>query len=80
MVSDPWSELWVKIKPYFINTKLQLCTTEAEVQAFLTSALNENKCPVSGLGRFDPGKRVASTRYIGGWVGVGVSLNEVEKR
>jgi hypothetical protein len=47
---------------------------------FLTSTLNEGEWSASSLGRFTAGKRAHVTRWIGGLVGLGASLDTVEKR
>jgi hypothetical protein len=46
----------------------------------LTSALDEGEWSASQLRRFTPGERVAITHWVGGWVGPGTGLDDMEKR
>jgi hypothetical protein len=47
---------------------------------FLTSALVGGKWSDSRPGRFNPGERAPGTHWIGGWVHIIASLDEIEKR
>jgi hypothetical protein len=46
---------------------------------FLTSALDGGEWSDSLPSRFTPGERAPSTHWIGGWVGLRVGLEDVEK-
>jgi hypothetical protein len=46
---------------------------------FLISALDGGECSASHPGRFTPGERAPGTHWIGGWVGLRVDLDAVEK-
>jgi hypothetical protein len=47
---------------------------------FLTSALVGGERSVSSSGRFTPWEGVPGTHCIGGWVGLGTGLDDVERR
>jgi hypothetical protein len=47
---------------------------------FLTSALDDGGWSASRSGRFIPGGIATGTYWIGGWVGIRVCLNAMEKR
>jgi len=48
--------------------------------AFLTSALDAGEWSASRPGCFTLGKRSSDTHWVGGWVGLGTSLDAVAKR
>jgi hypothetical protein len=50
------------------------------IHAFLTTALVGGERSVSRPDRFTPGDRAPGTRWIGGWVGPRISLEDMEKR
>jgi hypothetical protein len=50
------------------------------IHVFLTSALVGGELSASRPGRFTPGERASCTHWIGGWVGPGTGLDDVERR
>jgi hypothetical protein len=50
------------------------------IHVFLTSALVSGEWSASRLGRFTPRERAPGTHWIGGWVGLRASLDDMEKR
>jgi hypothetical protein len=50
-----------------------------EIQIFLTSALAGGEWSVSRSGHFTPGERAPRVHWIGGWVSLRTSLDDVEK-
>jgi hypothetical protein len=52
---------------------------DVQIHVFLTSAL-VGELSASRPGRFISGARAPGTHWIGGWVGPGTSLDDVEKR
>jgi hypothetical protein len=53
---------------------------DVQIHIFLTSALVGGEWSPSCPGCFSPGGRAPGTRWIGGWVGPGAGLDDVEKR
>jgi hypothetical protein len=53
---------------------------EAQLHAFLTSALDGGEWSASRPGRLIAGERAPGTHGIGGWVGLRAGLDEVAKR
>jgi hypothetical protein len=51
-----------------------------QLHPFLISVLDGVELSASRPGRFTPGVRVSGTRWSGGWVGPGVSVDPVAKR
>jgi hypothetical protein len=61
------------------HTMKTYCGVEAELPAFLTSAL-VGGWSASRPGRFTPGERAPGTHWIGGWVGPRAGLDTIVKR
>jgi hypothetical protein len=53
---------------------------DVKIHTFLTSALVGGEWPASRPGRFTPGERAPGTHWIGGWLGPGAGVDDVEKR
>jgi hypothetical protein len=53
---------------------------DVEIHIFLTSALAAGEWSASGPCRFTSEERAPGTHWIGGWVGPGAGVDEVEKR
>jgi hypothetical protein len=50
------------------------------MHVFLTSALDGGQWPASRPCRFTPGERAPGSHWIGGWVGLIVGLDDMEKK
>jgi hypothetical protein len=53
---------------------------EVQLQAFLTSALDESERSASRSGRFTPGESAPNIHWIGGWVDPRADLDAATKR
>jgi hypothetical protein len=53
---------------------------DVQIHIFLTLELVRGEWSASRPGRFTPGERASSIHGIGGWVGPGASLYDLEKR
>jgi hypothetical protein len=53
---------------------------DLQIHIFLTSALNGDEWSASRPSSFTPGEIAPSSHWIGGWVGLRASLDDVEKR
>jgi hypothetical protein len=53
---------------------------DVEIHIFLTSARVGGEWSASRPSRFTSGERAPGTHYIGGWVGLGAGLDDVENR